>query len=42
MEVFTGLGVEGDANGELAEKVTLSIVTTVYPFTNTISVFHIL
>ena len=34
--------MEEDANGELAEKVTISIVTTVYPFTNTISVFHIL
>lgn len=40
MKVFTGLGMEGNANGELAEKVTISIVTTVYPFT--ISVFHIL
>ena len=42
MKMFTGLGLEEDANGELAEKVTISIVTTVYPFTNTISVFHIL
>lgn len=42
MKVFTGLGMEGDANGELAEKATISIVTTVYHFTNIISVFHIL
>lgn len=40
MKVFTGLEMERNANGELPEKATISLVTTVYPFT--ISVFHIL
>lgn len=40
MKVFTGLGMEGDANGELAEKATISIVTMVCHFTNTVCFPH--